>query len=437
MSKKTFFKGTFLLTASGLLSRIMGFFYRIFLSNLIGAEGIGLYQLVVPLHQLVLAVTTSGIQTVLSRQVASHIALGEEKEARDCFCVGTILSTTLAIIASLLLFTHSDFFASEILKEKSAESLIRLISFSFPFAAVHSCANSYYLGNKKALFPSGTQILEQSIRIFSSLVLYKICLSQNIAVTASIAAAGAFFSEFAAALVSLLIITFSFHIHKYNILQITSPVSQLYTISSMAFPLTLNRILIAILAGIEVVLIPQRLRMYGLSSTGSLRLYGIFTGMALPCILFPSALTNSASVMLMPSVAELHALGYRRRIRSITQQTYSACMILGSICTAVFYFLGPISGVLLFHNTTAGLYIRTLSFICPFLYTNASLASILNGLGQTQKTLLHSILGIMIRILFVLCTIPCIGIRGYLYGLLCSEIILSFLHIYALYHLNS
>ena len=83
MSKERFFKGTFLLTSAGLISRIMGFFYRIFLSHTIGAEGIGLYQLVVPLQHLVLAMTTFGIQTALSRLISSHTALGEKKEAQE------------------------------------------------------------------------------------------------------------------------------------------------------------------------------------------------------------------------------------------------------------------------------------------------------------------------------------------------------------------
>ena len=75
MSKKRFFAGTFLLSAAGIISRIMGFFYRIFLSQTIGSRGLGLYQLVVPLQHMVLAVTTSGIQTALSRTVASQTAL--------------------------------------------------------------------------------------------------------------------------------------------------------------------------------------------------------------------------------------------------------------------------------------------------------------------------------------------------------------------------
>ena len=110
MSKERFFKGTFLLTSAGLISRIMGFFYRIFLSHTIGAEGIGLYQLVVPLQHLVLAMTTFGIQTALSRLISSHTALGEKKEAQDCFRIGTFLALFLSGMAAWSIFTFSDFF---------------------------------------------------------------------------------------------------------------------------------------------------------------------------------------------------------------------------------------------------------------------------------------------------------------------------------------
>ena len=429
MSKERFFKGTFLLTSAGLISRIMGFFYRIFLSHTIGAEGIGLYQLVVPLQHLVLAMTTFGIQTALSRLISSHTALGEKKEAQDCFRIGTFLALFLSGMAAWSIFTFSDFFAVQILKEPATESLIRLLALSFPFASVHLCVNSYYLGLKKASFPAATQILEQVVRIFSTCLLWQICLSRNIAVTAMIAVAGSFLSELAAALCSFICVSLNSSVSSHYI---EKPVQKISEIGHMALPLTLNRLLLSVLAAIEVVLIPQRLCMYGLSPSESLSLYGVFTGMALPCILFPSTVTSSASVILMPSVAEMQALGHRKKIRYITRTTCTACILLGSLCTIVFYFLGTI----LFHNTDAGLYIRTLSFICPFLYTNIALTSILNGLGKTGTTLVHSVLGILLRISFVIFAIPVLGIRGYLYGLLLSEILLSLLHIYALYHME-
>ena len=87
----------------------------------------------------------------------------------------------------------------------------------------------------------------------------------------------------------------------------------------------------------------------------------------------------------MPSVAEMQALGHHKKIRYITRTTCTACILLGSLCTTVFYFGGNFAGTILFHNTDAGLYIRTLSFICPFLYTNIALTSILNGLGKNRN----------------------------------------------------
>ena len=182
-----------------------------------------------------------------------------------------------------------------------------------------------------------------------------------------------------------------------------------------------------------MILIPQQLQAYGLSGPDSLKIYGIFTGMALPLILFPSAVTNSASVMLMPSIAEMQALDCKEKIRSTALKACTGCMALGIFCTAFFFLLGPFLGIFLFKTPSAGLYIRTLSFICPFLYANTALTSILHGLGRTTRSLIHNTAGILIRISFVLLLIPVIGIKGYLYGILISEILLTCLHIFALY----
>ena len=437
MSKKHFFAGTFLLSTVGVISRIMGFFYRIFLSQTIGSRGIGLYQLVVPLQHMVLAVTTSGIQTALSRTVASQTALKQKKEAVDSFCVGTLFALGLSLAAMWIFYTFAGWFAGEILKESETEALIRIISFCFPLASLHSCISSYYFGRKSAGYPASTQLIEQTVRVLSSYILVKIFLSRGIAVTARIAALGALAAEFAAVLSSLLFLSLHLHAENYSFFHIKAPLHKLSAITATAFPLTLNRLLLSVLAAIEVVLIPQRLRMYGFSRSNALSLYGIFTGMALPCILFPSTVTNSAAVMLTPSVAELQALGAHRRIRYMASRACTACFLTGAACTGLFYFFGPFAGELLFHEATAGTCIRTLSFVCPFLYTNIMLTSILNGLGKTGATLLHNAAGSLIRILFVLFAIPLIGIHGYLYGLLLSEILLSIMHIYSLYHIKS
>ena len=176
-----------------------------------------------------------------------------------------------------------------------------------------------------------------------------------------------------------------------------------------------------------MVLIPRQLELAGLSPSEALGIYGVFTGMALPLILFPSTITNSVSAMLMPSVAELLAKKNTGRIREITGKIIGFGLTLGCCCALFFYFGGSFLGDFLFHSSSAGTYIRTMSLICPFLYLNTTLTSIINGLGHSGQCLLHSIISLCIRISFVALVIPSRGMYGYLCGILLAELILTLL----------
>lgn len=110
MSKKVFLKGTLILACTGLVSRIAGFFYRIFLSHAIGAEGLGLYQLILPLQGLMAALSYTGIQSALSRLIASRLALQEKKEAYFSLVTGIFAAVFFSAVTGFLLFRHADFF---------------------------------------------------------------------------------------------------------------------------------------------------------------------------------------------------------------------------------------------------------------------------------------------------------------------------------------
>ena len=336
MSKQYFLKGTLILTCAGLVTRFIGFFYRIFLSHTIGAQDLGIYQLVSPLQMLVLSITTFGIQTAISRLAASRLAVGKSRDAGDIFFLGAGISVLLSSLLAWVLYHNSAFFSAEILKETQTEPFIRLLSFGLPLSSLHICANGYYFARKKAEIPSGIQFLEQLVRVGVTYLLYQIFLSEGREITAFIAVGGSLASEGAAAFVSLLAIGGSFHKHNYTPLPLSQPAKKIGDILQLSFPLSVNRVLLTLLSSIEVVLIPQRLRMYGLGSEEALSIYGILTGMVMPLLLFPSTITNSASVMLMPSIAELQALGYSRRIRYVISQAGKYCFSLGGACTFVF-----------------------------------------------------------------------------------------------------
>lgn len=80
----------------------------------------------------------------------------------------------------------------------------------------------------------------------------------------------------------------------------------------------------------------------------------------------------------------------------------------------------------------AGDFIITLAWICPFLYLNGTLHSILNGLGKTSAGFFNNLTGIMIRIIFILLFVPKAGIEGYLWGLLANQLFVTLLNLRAL-----
>ena len=431
MSDRLFLRGTLILTLTGFASRLMGFFYRIFLSHTIGAQGVGIYQLTIPVHAIVLSACCMGIQAAISRLCASFTALKKENEARNVLLIGAILATGSSAVFSFAVYLNADFTAVILLKEPRTAPLLRILSFSFPLSVLHSCINSFYYARKKTGIPAFIQLLEQFSRIGSTYMIYLILMSQQKEITPVIAAGGALFSEIVAVTASLLALGIDFSSKAQKSLfshRSDSGKSLAGEILHIAVPHSVNRLLLTLLSAIEMVLIPQRLLLAGMNRADSLSVYGIFTGMALPLILFPATFTNSASVMLMPSVAGLQALGRENKIRYVIRRTLESCFFFGAFCTLFFFFFGNTLGSFLFHSETAGLYIKTLAFICPFLYTNTALESILNGLGRPDACLFHNIASVCIRIGFVFFSIPIIGIRGYFYGMLLSQLILTLLH---------
>ena len=405
---RTMLKGTLILTLSGFLTKIIGFLYRIFLSQTIGSTGMGIYQLIFPIHALCFALTVGGIQTAISRLVAAKFAKKEDSDA-------TSFSTLLSILVTFFLFHYADWFAIHILFEPQCTSLLKVSSLSIPMGTFHSCVNGYYFARKKTLLPALSQLIEQTARVAASYLLWLVWSQEGHAITPMLAVFGLFFGEFISMLFALFITIMDFHSSTQPVRKIIRPFRQLKEILAFSTPLTCNRLLVNLLHSIESILIPGHLRLFGMTQQTALSVYGVLNGMALPLILFPCAITNAVSVMLLPSVAEHQALGNYDNIRLCIQKTIRYCLILGFLFTFGFFFLADFLGLFLFKNELASTFIHTLSFICPCLYLSSTLSGILNGLGQTGPYFFQNMTGLSIRLLFVFFVIPIHGIIGYLW----------------------
>ena len=85
------------LTVLGTVSQVLGFGYRVALSRMVGAEVMGLYQLLMPVYSVLLSLTAVGLTAAASNLTSQHLALGNGRGAAQ------VLGTCLRLLALVLL----------------------------------------------------------------------------------------------------------------------------------------------------------------------------------------------------------------------------------------------------------------------------------------------------------------------------------------------
>ena len=412
--------GTLILTLTGFLTKIIGFFFRIFLSRSIGAEGMGIYQMVFPLFAFFHSISCAGVEVAISKYVA------EEKNKSDKMSVlacGSIISVGIAFICAICMYFFSNEFAIYVLNEEQTAPLLKCLSYALVFSVIHSCISGYYLGQKKALIPGISSLIEQIVRTITVFAIITVLTKENASITPIVAIYGTLAGELASSL-------FTFSSLRLSRIHLFKKHSKDYfsKIFSMSYPITINSALVTLLLSVEAILIPFCLKEHGHTGTEALSIYGILTGMAIPLVMFPASFITSMSTMVLPAVSEAATEKENSKIKIFIENILSFCLISGIFSTFIFINYGNAAGFLIFGIQEVSTYITILAWLCPFMYMSINFKSIINGLGQSKITFIHNVITNAVKIIFIVVFVPLLGIKGYLWGLLASQISICLLH---------
>lgn len=437
MNHRLLLKGTLFLVIAGFSSRFIGFFYRIYLSNILGPKNLGIYQLIFPIYNICYAIYAAGIQTAISQIVASKISCkNKNSQIIAPFFTGASISLFLSLILSCFLYKLAPIISTYILKESQCTTPLQILSLIFPFCGLTACINGFYYAIKKTGIPAISQLIEQIFRVGLVFILFSMFNIHN--TSCEIAVIGLVFGEFISCIYMLIALGYNKNFHncirlnKSANLKLTDYFYSYHNLISYTLPLTLNKLTINILSSVESILIPIMLVKYGLSHNNSLSTYGILTGMSMSFIMFPSTITNSLSVVLLPTISEANAQHRKEEITDTVSKTLHYSLIIGLLSFSLFALWGKDIGTIIYHNKSAGLFIRTLAPLCPFMYITTTFSSILNGLGKTSITFRNSIISVFIKLFFIIFVVPKVGINGYLFGMLTSTICVCLLDLFSL-----
>lgn len=427
MGRKQLLVGTAILAGANILTKCMGFFYRIFMSNYIGAEGMGLYQLILPLYTLAWSITAAGFTTTVSRLTAREHAKGETGSIGRIVKQSATLCLFISLILSCFFFLGADFIAIRILKDGRTALSLRLLAFAIPFMAVGSCLRGFFQGLQQMTVPAFSQILEQLLRIGAICLLAGIFVPQGLEYACLAAVCGIVLGEAGA-----FCYTFFHYLYKKRRWKFIrkpglSSGACFSLILSMAIPLSAIRITGSLLSTLENILIPQRLALYGSSSGNALASYGELTGMVMPLLMLPSAFLMAFSISLVPEISEACAVSENNRIR----RTVSASLLLTSILAAgsacLFAVFPREICYVVYGRSSLGALLFPLAFLCPLLYGQTTINGLLNGLGEHFFLFWSHILSSLITIAFVWFGIPRWGLSAFCVGWFCSLLVATVL----------
>ncbi len=407
--KKHFLANTLMLTLTSQLLRVAGIFMTAYLTSRIGAEGVGLYQLILSVYSLAAVLASSGIGSTVARLIAESLGKSGGKSVSDVLRRAIFVSVALGIVTGAAVYLLADFFGTSLLSDARAVPAIRMLAAGLPFMALSSCMQGYFFGVRKAMQPSAQMLFEQAVRIGLTVAVLDMFIARGLAASCFAIILCCMISEALSCAFAFLL--YAIHVRRSRI-AVRHEADIGRQMLRIAAPLALTGYLRAALRTAENILIPSGLRAYGATEARALSQYAQ-VGMAAMVLFFPSGLLGAAATLLMPEVSEARAAKRTPQVHRIFSRTFQFTVLYSLLISALLLSLGQPLGSALFPNTEAGQLIAALAPLVPLMYLDFVVDSLLTGLGEQMRTLRINTVDYAIRITLILLLIPRLGFVAY------------------------
>lgn len=409
-------KHTVIMTVVNLIMRSAGVSFNAYLTSKIGASGIGLFQLVMSVYSLAVTFSSAGIRLATTRVTVEISALGE-KDSRKTLSMCIIYAGFCGSAIGFLLLIFADIISASWIGNPETAFPLRVLAPSLPFVAMSSALGGYFTAVEKIPQYSFVQMLEQGAKIAIVIFLVNRLSSRGAAYAAIAIVAGMTAAE---------IISFSLSMLLKKLTEpqkSDKPAADIKRVLRVAMPDAAGTCARNILLTIEHLMIPKGFEKSGSGSAASLAAYGSIHAMAMPILLYPSAILSSFSSLLIPDLAKRNELGDKDGINSSVARNLKRTFIFSLFCAVFFFiFASPLSETV-YKSKEAVEYIRILSPLVPIMYLDMVTDGMLKGLDQQIYSMRYNIIDSLLCVILVYFLLPKHAVKGYIIILYVSELV--------------
>lgn len=414
--------GTTLLTFSGLFGQLVGFFYRIALSRMIGSELMGLYQLIMPVYAVLSSLTAAGltvaVSTLAARYAARHDLAAVGQVRRTCLNTFFLLLAPLAAVTVLL----SDPISVYVLGDARTRLGLCLLLPCLLLTGVENLQKHCFFGAGRVTPPALCEMAEQVIRAACVLGFLLLLRPRTGEGTVGTIVLGMCACEVFSA--CALTVLFRRRLATQEPGRLAAHTLH-REVARIALPVGATALLGNLMGSANAILIPQLLVQGGATVSQAMSEFGVVNGMTLPMLLMPSAFIGALGLVLVPKLAQTSSLGREGETRTRLMGAVNATSLIILPAMALLCVIGPTLATLLYKEPKAGEHILPLALGVALSCYQAVLASALNGLGKQKAAARNMLLsdGVQLAFTWFLVGDPRIGIAGYVTGLWVSSLV--------------
>lgn len=410
-------KNTLMLTAVSLLLRSASLFFQTRLTAIIGAEGVGLFQMIISVQALAVTLATSGIRFCTTR------LLSEELGAQRPGSVGGVMlrcfsySLFFGLLSALALFLLSDKIGVWTGDPRISRSL-RFFAPSLPFVALSAVIGGYFVACLRPWKSSVVQVFEQlfflALILFILPLLYRLGISQTCAAVCACLTT----SNFVSFALAFVLYRFDRGLSRERKTPCRGTIKRILKIS---LPLAFSSYARTILSTFQHLMVPPALRRSGASASQALASYGTVHGMALPVLAFPQALFIALAELLVPELTSAQVRGDMKKAEKLAGKILSFTLVFSSVIALFFFIFGKKLGDMLYRGENAGHYIRLMAPLVIVMYADTVTDGILKGLGLQLHAMVINIADALLCLIFVPTLLPLYAVNAYVAMIVLSE----------------
>lgn len=437
ITKQSFIGGTLILVAAGILNRLLGFVPRILLPRIIGAEGVGLYQLGYPFMILMLTVITGGIPLAVAKLVAEAESAGNEKKIRKVMKAAMALSISLGLLFTVICYVGADWITSHLLTDKRVYTTFRFMSPIILIVSISAVYRGYFQGRRNMIPTALSQTVETIVRIAAVLLISWLMLPHGLEYAAAGAMLGVLAGEIGGMLTMLLMYALTrkdYLLYEKAVIgtkhKHMGGIAAMKSLIRIAVPVTASKLVGSASYLFESILTAQALARAGIATAVATAQYGALQGMIIPVLLLPSALTFSLSVSLVPSLSEAAARGDMRTIHKRLHQSLRLALVTGAPFAVLMYILAEPLCFYLYGQSEISVMLKMMAPVALFIYFQAPLQAALQALDRPGTALINTTAGTVVKLslIMALASNPKMGILGAVMAININTVLVTLMH---------